>query len=99
MTPAGRREKNQAGRALNLTLATVAGLVGCLTLVIILGALVGGLWLDSQFDTRPFLTLALMIGSVPVTLGAMFVVVRKATSKMKPPAPGDRGKETANGGT
>ncbi len=99
MTPGGLRETDQARRALNLTLATVAGLVGCLTLVIIFGALVGGLWLDSRFDTRPFFTLALMIGSVPVTLAAMFMVVRKATSKIKPPAPSDRGKETADGGT
>ncbi len=99
MTPGGLRDKDQARRALNLTLATVAGLVGCLTLVIIFGALVGGLWLDSRLDTRPFFTLALLLGSVPVTLAAMFWVVRSATSKIRPPAAGDRGKETANGGT
>jgi len=93
MTPGGRRETDQARRALNLTLATVAGLVGCLTLVIIFGALVGGLWLDSRFDTRPFFTLALLIGSVPVTLAAMFLVVRAATSKIKPPAPGGAAKK------
>ncbi len=99
MTPGGRTETDQARRALNLTLATVAGLVGCLTLVIIFGALVGGLWLDSRFDTRPFFTLALMIGSVPVTLAAMFLVVRGATSRIQPPTAGKIAREEADGGT
>lgn len=68
---------------LNLTLAGVAGQVGCLTLVIILGAVLGGLWLDSHFQTRPLFTLVLLIASIPVSLVSMFYVVRLATSKIK----------------
>lgn len=76
------RRNNRLGYARNLTLAVVAGQVGCLTLIIVLAALFGGLWLDQQFDSRPLFTIILMIGSVPVTLVAMFWVVRAATSRL-----------------
>jgi len=74
--------KDRARYAFNLTLAAVAGQVGCLTLVIVLGALFGGLWLDSRFQSRPMFTILLMLASIPVTLLAMFWVVRTATSKL-----------------
>lgn len=67
----------------NLTLVAVAGQVGCLTLVIVLLALFGGLWLDNRLGTRPWFTVLLMLGSVPVTLIVMFKVVRLTTSRMK----------------
>jgi len=51
-------------------------------LVIVLIALFGGLWLDNRFGTRPWITVILVIGSVPVALVAMFWVVRKATSRI-----------------
>jgi F0F1-type ATP synthase assembly protein I len=78
-------DKNRSQFAFNLTLAAVAGQVGCLTLIIVLAALIGGLWLDAQFDTRPLITIILMVASVPVTLVMMFWVVRKATSHMRTP--------------
>ena len=68
---------------INLTLAGLVGQVGCLTLVIILAAVLGGLWLDKQFGTRPALTIGLLIASVPVSLVAMLFIVRKATSLIK----------------
>jgi F0F1-type ATP synthase assembly protein I len=84
MSQKGDQSSQDRGqRALNLTLAAVAGQVGCLTLIIVLGALVGGLWLDARLDSRPLFTIILMIGSVPVTLVAMFWVVRKATAGMR----------------
>ena len=69
---------------LNLTLAGIAGQVGCLTLIIVLGAVLGGLWLDANFQTRPLFTFILLIASIPISLVAMFFVVRLATSKIKP---------------
>ncbi len=77
-------KKDQMQYAFNVALVAVAGQVGCLTLVVIFGSLFGGLWLDNQFDTRPMFTVLLLIGSIPVTLVAMFWVVRKATSHIKP---------------
>ncbi|MCU0488681.1 MAG: AtpZ/AtpI family protein [Anaerolineales bacterium] len=78
--PAGdnRREVNQG-----IVLGAVVGQVGCLTLLIVLAALFGGLWLDGFFNTKPFITIALMIASVPVTLVAMFWIVRKATARLQ----------------
>jgi hypothetical protein len=71
-------------RVFNLTLASVTGQVGCLTIIIILASLFGGLWLDNRFHaTRHMFTLGLMIISIPITLVVMFWVVRTATSKMK----------------
>jgi len=78
--------------AMNLTLASIAGQVGCLTLVIIFVALFAGLWLDNYLDTKPLFTIVLLIGSVPVTLFLMFRVVRVATSRIKPIQKSDNNK-------
>lgn len=84
MSPSSNQpESNRARYAFNLTLAAVAAQVGCLTLVIVLAALFGGLWLDSRFDTRPMITVILMVLSVPVTLVVMFWIVRSATSRLQ----------------
>jgi len=76
--------KDRLRYALNLTLAGVAGQVGCLTLLVIMVALFAGLWLDKAFQTKPLFTVILMIGSVPVTLFLMFRVVKAATDRIKP---------------
>lgn len=73
--------------ALNLGLAGVAGQVGFLTLVIVLAALFGGLWLDRRFETKPLFTILFLIGSVPVTIFVMFRVAMSAVAKIKPTAP------------
>jgi MFS-type transporter involved in bile tolerance (Atg22 family) len=70
-------------RVFNLTLASVAGQVGCLTIIIILASLFGGLWLDNRFQVRPAFTIGLMVISIPITLVMMFWIVRTTTSKMK----------------
>ena len=57
--------------------------MGCLTLVIVLAAVLAGLWLDARFGTRPWFTLGLVVASIPVSLTVMFVVVRLAISKIK----------------
>ncbi|MEJ5223745.1 MAG: AtpZ/AtpI family protein [Anaerolineales bacterium] len=76
--------KNRLQYALNLTVIGIFGQVGCLTLVIIVLALFGGLWLDGLFDTKPLFTIILMVGSVPVTLFLMFWTVTWATRRIKP---------------
>lgn len=47
----------------------------------------GGLWLDSRFDTKPLFTLGLVLASIPVSLAAMLFIVRLVTSKIKPIPP------------
>lgn len=70
--------------AFNLTMAGIAGQVGCLTLFIIFVALFAGLWFDRLLNTKPLFTLILLIGSVPVTLFLMFRVVKAATDRIQP---------------
>lgn len=78
------KDGNRPLRSLNITLALVTGQVGCLTILIIFAALFVGRWLDTQFGSSPLFTIALMVGSVPVTLILMFWVVRSVTARYGP---------------
>ena len=79
-------EQKTALSKFNLTLAVVAGLVGFLTIFIILVAFLAGRRLESLFGNDALFTVILMIASVPVTLIAMFWVVRTVTARYaKPP--------------
>jgi hypothetical protein len=88
-------QQNRKQYWLNLTLAGAAGQVGCVTLVIILAAVLGGLWLDARFETRPIFTFILLLTSIPVSIVAMLYIVRLFTSKIKagPPREKDPFKE------
>jgi len=73
---------------LNMTIAALVGQVGCLTLVIVLAAVLAGLWLDGRFGTRPWFTIGLVAVSIPISLVVMIVVARSAVKKIKTsPAP------------
>ncbi len=74
-------KKSQNG--FNLLVAAVTGQVGFLTLVIIIGAVLGGLALDARLNTKPWFTIGLLLASIPLSLGLMFFVVRKTVSKLK----------------
>ena len=79
----GRPKKQRAEQTLKVTVAALIGQVGCLTLVIIAVALAAGLWLDQQFNTRPLITLILILASVPVTLYLMFRFVLSMAPKIQ----------------
>lgn len=83
MQPERPAPKDRKTRIMNLTLAGVAGQVGCLTLVIILAAVFGGLWLDNYYQTKPMFTIGLLVVSIPISLVVMLFVVRLAISKIK----------------
>ena len=85
MTPAGNStDANRGQFNFSIALAVALGLVGCLTLAILLLTLYGGLWLDEQLGSKPLFTVGLLIASVPVTLIVMFWVVRKVTARYLP---------------
>ncbi len=87
-------DKRTALRSFNLTLAAVTGQVGCLTVVIILAAFLGGRWLDNQFGSDAIFTVILMVASVPVTLVVMFWVVRSVIARFaKPPVQNSKQEE------
>jgi hypothetical protein len=92
--------KDRAQYTFNLALAGVAGQVGCLTTIIVVAAIVAGLWLDSRLDTRPTFTIVFVVASVPFTLAAMFWVVKKVTSRIQPsPMPQENNQEKKDRGT
>ncbi len=63
---------------LNTQVYTVTFQVGCLTIFIVLAALVGGLWIDNQFATKPLFTIILMVASVPVTMVVLIRLVQRS---------------------
>ena len=75
--------KTRSNDRFNTILATVVGQVGCLTPIIILGALFAGLWLDRQFETKPLFTILFIVGSAPVSVYILYRIVRTATAKLK----------------
>ena len=78
--PGSQRQPN---KVFNTTLTTVIAQVGCLTPVIILGALFLGLWLDRKFESSPLFTIIFIVGSMPVSIIALFAIVRSATKRLK----------------
>lgn len=64
----------------DISVLGLAGRIGCLNLLIIGAALFAGLWLDDHFGTRPFITLVLVVVSMPV---ALIAVIRLALSIVK----------------
>jgi hypothetical protein len=72
---------------LNLSLAGVAGQVGCVTVVIVFGSLFAGIGLDRWLHTRPLFTVGLLLGSVPVTIFIMYWLVKIAVAKIQPVVP------------
>ncbi len=83
MDQESNKGKDNKQRIINLTLAALAAQVGCVTLIIIVGALFLGIWLDNQFQTKPTFTLILTLGSIPVSLVIMFFIAQNAVKKIK----------------
>ena len=77
-------QSEHKGRSiLNTLLIVMIGQVGCLTLVIILASVFGGLWLDNTFGTKPVFTLALLFAGIPLSVLVMLVVARKTLARLK----------------
>jgi hypothetical protein len=77
-------QSEQKGRSILTNLLIVlVGQVGCLTLIIILASVFGGLWLDKTFNTKPVFTLALLFAGIPVSVFVMLAVSRKTLARLK----------------
>ena len=84
-------QSEQKGRSILSTLLVVmVGQVGCLTLIIILASVFGGLWLDRTFGTKPILTLALLFAGIPMSLVLMLVIARKMLARLKEQAENEK---------
>ncbi len=83
-------QSEQKGRGiLNTLLVVMIGQVGCLTLVIILASVFGGLWLDNYFGTKPVFTLVLLFAGIPISVFVMLVVARRTLARLKDKAEKD----------
>ena len=77
-------QSEQKGRSiLTNVLIVLIGQMGCLTLIIVLASVFGGLWLDKIFDTKPVITLALLFAGIPVSVLLMLNVGRKTLARMQ----------------
>jgi F0F1-type ATP synthase assembly protein I len=73
-----------------LTESQIAGLTaqsGCLVVGLVLIAVVLGIWLDRLLNTRPLITLALVLGSMPLTIYLLFRIAMRATAAGRQAAP------------
>ena len=77
-------QSEQKGKGiLSALLIVMVGQVGCLTLVIILASVFGGLWLDETFNTKPVFTLVLLFAGIPISVFVMLYVARKTLARLK----------------
>lgn len=77
-------QSEQKGRSILTNLLIVMiGQVGCLTLLIIMASVFGGLWLDKIFNTKPFITLALLFAGIPVSVIVMLSAARKTLARLR----------------
>ncbi len=84
-------QDNRQQMAFGLALASAVSQIGCVTLVVVLGALVTGLWLDKTLSTRPLFTILFLLASVPVSLYLLVRIALSAAAQVTPPPkpPGD----------
>ena len=75
--------RNRRQYILNVTLAVMAGQVGCLTMITVLASVFLGLWLDAQFQSRPTMTIILVLVSIPISIIVMLVVAKAAVKRLK----------------
>lgn len=77
------QSKKNRTNLINTILIVMIGQVGCLTLVVIVLSVFGGLWLDNYFGTKPIITLGLLFAGIPVSVIIMIVVARRTLEKLK----------------
>ncbi|HJS18966.1 MAG TPA: AtpZ/AtpI family protein [Anaerolineales bacterium] len=83
-------QSEEKGRGiLNTLLIVMVGQVGCLTLIIILASVFGGLWLDNMLGTKPVFTLVLLFAGIPISVLVMLFVARRTLARLKEKAEKD----------
>lgn len=90
-----RSDRPNPGYSRNIALASSLSQVGCVTVFIILIALLAGLWLDNLLGTRPILTIIGLLVSIPVSLYSVVRIALSAAARFQSPAdvetPEDKG--------
>ncbi len=102
--PSARPQPPPDQAAISTALAGMLGLVGFLTLLVIGLALGAGIWLDGRFNSKPVFTIALLLGSIPVTLVMMVRVLTGGMARFRKPqggspTPAGHGEDDDNSGS
>lgn len=82
MSEPEKDQKTQVQRSANLAAAGLAGQIGCVIPVIILGSVLLGLWLDKTFETGKLITLIAVLGSLPVSIYLTFRLAMRAVKEI-----------------
>jgi hypothetical protein len=82
----------------NMRLASVGGEVGCLTLIIVLIAVFGGIWLDRLLGTKPIITILLVLVSGPISLLLTYLLVTRTMKNINPPQSSEGKVNSSEGG-
>jgi hypothetical protein len=85
-------DRNRQAYHYGLTVSMVAAQVGVVVVLIILAAVLGGLWLDRLLGTKPILTVLLVVASGPVSLFLIFRLATAAIAKLNLTPPPGRGR-------
>lgn len=76
-------EGNKKQRTINVLIAVLVAQIGLVTLIIILAALFGGMWLDNRLETKTTYTIILLLASVPVSVFVMLLIARSTIKKIR----------------
>jgi F0F1-type ATP synthase assembly protein I len=66
-------------------LASAVSQVGCVTVIVVVGALALGLFVDKTLDTRPLFTVLLLLVSIPVSVYLLVRIALTSAAQIKPP--------------
>jgi hypothetical protein len=77
-------EKGNWSAGFNARALTVGGEVGCLTLIIVILAVFGGIWLDRILGTKPLFTISLVLISAPLSLVLTYWIAKRAVKDINP---------------
>jgi hypothetical protein len=88
--------KPQDTRSANLAAAGLAGQIGCVVPMLILGSVLVGLWLDKVFNTGKTIILLFVLGSLPVTIYLTFRLAMRAVKEVNKTMPQPEPKNPAD---
>jgi F0F1-type ATP synthase assembly protein I len=79
---------------LQTILVVLLGQVGCITLIVVVGSILAGLWLDDTFGTRPLFTLILLFAGIPLSVILMLTVARRTLARLRAQSDSGDGERT-----
>lgn len=80
-------EEQQVRRIKNLTLAGISALTGCVAVIVILSALLLGLWVDSMMEWRGIAVVTFLVISAPISLFLMTTIALAVVGRIQPQQP------------